>query len=235
MKTSLSEDFKIYLQPTRFIDSDSPEIIEFARSSAKGAKTEVEKAVKIFYAVRDQIIYDPYHIDISPDKFRASVVLARRSGFCVEKAILLAATARVLGIPSRLRFADVRNHLTTERLTQMMQTDLFIYHGYTEMFLNKKWVKATPPFNISLCEKSGIRPIEFDGIHDSIFHEFDTKGNKHMEYVRDRGHFADLPYEKIIAAYRKHYPMYFKETGPASTDNFEKETMREKRKNLTGH
>jgi len=228
MEVSMSEDFKIYLQPTRFINSDSPEIIEFARSSAEGAKTEIEKAVKIFYAVRDQIIYDPYHIDISPDKFRASVVLAKRSGFCVEKAILLAAMARVLGIPSRLRFADVLNHLTTERLRKMMNTDLFIFHGYTEMFLNKKWVKVTPTFNISLCEKSGVRPIEFDGIHDSIFHEFDKKRNKHMEYVRDRGHFADLPYEKIIAAYRKHYPMYFKEAGSASTDNFEKEALEER-------
>ena len=233
MEVSLSEDFSVYLRPTNFIDSDSPEIIEFARSFAKGAKTEVEKAVKIFYAVRDRITYDPYHIDISPDKFKASVVLARRSGFCVEKAILLAAMARVLGIPSRLRFADVRNHLSSKRLRKMMRTDLFVYHGYTEMLLNKKWVKATPTFNISLCEKSGVNPIEFDGIHDSIFHEFDKKRNKHMEYVRDHGHFADLPYEEIIATYRKHYPMYFKEDRPATTDNFEKEAMGEKRKNLT--
>jgi transglutaminase-like putative cysteine protease len=217
MEPSLSEDFRIYLQPTKFIDSDSPEIIKFATSSAKGAKAQVEKAVKIFYAVRDQITYDPYHLNLSPDKFRASVVLAKKSGFCVEKAILLAAMARALEIPSRLRFADVLNHLTTKRLREMMQIDLFVYHGYTEMFLNKKWVKVTPTFNISLCEKSGVRPIEFDGIHDSIFHEFDKKRNKHMEYVHDHGHYADLPYEKIMAAYKKYYPMYFTKNRYVST------------------
>ncbi len=218
MKTSLSEDFRIYLQPTKFIDSDSPEIIKFARSSAKGAKTQVEKAVKIFYAVRDRITYDPYHLNLSPDKFRASVVLAKKSGFCVEKAVLLAAMARVLEIPSRLRFADVRNHLTTKRLRKFMQTDLFVFHGYTELFLNNKWVKATPTFNRSLCERSGIRPIAFDGIHDSVFHEFDTKGKKHMEYVHDHGHYADLPYEKITTGYKKYYPMYFTKNRYVPTD-----------------
>jgi transglutaminase-like putative cysteine protease len=227
MKTSLSEDFRIYLQPTEFIDSNSPEVIKFARSEAKGAKTQVEKAVKIFYAVRDQIIYDPYHLNLSPYKFRASVVLAKKSGFCVEKAILLAAMARVLEIPVRLRFADVRNYLITEQLRKFMQTDLFVFHGYTELFLNNKWVKATPTFNRSLCERSGIRPIDFDGIHDSVFHEFDTKGKKHMEYVYDHGHYADLPYEKIMAGYKKYYPMYFTKNRHVPTDKFGKETLEE--------
>lgn len=220
MNTSFSEEFQIYLHPTKYIDSDSPEIIQYAVSSAGNAKTPVEKAINLFYAVRDQIRYDPYEIDISRDKFKASIVLAKKAGFCIEKAVLLAAVARVLEIPSRLRFADVRNHLTTEQLKELMQTDLFIFHGYTELFLNDKWVKATPTFNRSLCERFGVHPIEFDGAHDSIFHEFDTGGQKHMEYVHDRGHYADLPYEEIITTFRKHYPMYFKKDRIISKDTF---------------
>jgi len=218
-----SKDFQIYLEPTTFIDSNSPNIIEFARSAAGDAKTPIEKAVRIFYAVRDEIRYDPYHIDISRDKFKASVVLANKAGFCVEKALLLAAAARVVGIPSRLRFADVRNHLTTEQLKKLMETDLFIFHGYTELYLNNTWVKATPTFNRSLCERFGVHPIDFDGIHDSIFHEFDATGKKHMEYVNDHGYFADLPYETIMISYQKHYPLYFSEKRHISTDEFEKE------------
>jgi transglutaminase-like putative cysteine protease len=228
MKVFESNDFQIYLEPTTFIDSNSPNVIEFALSSVGDAKTPIEKVVRLFYAVRDEIRYDPYHIDISRDTFRASVVLANKSGFCVEKALLLAAAARVVGIPSRLRFADVRNHLTTEQLKKLMETDLFIFHGYTELYLNNKWVKATPTFNRSLCERFGVHPIDFDGVNDSIFHEFDAKGKKHMEYVNDHGYFADLPYETIMTSYQKHYPLYFTGKKHISTDEFEKEALKER-------
>ena len=229
MVTSMIEDLEIYLQPTPFIDSDHPEVIKFARRSAADAGSKTDQAVRIFFAVRDQIKYDPYTIDLAEDKFSASVVLGKKSGYCVEKALLLAAAARALGIPSRLRFATVRNHLTTERLKQIMKTDLFIYHGYTEMFLNNRWVKATPTFNLSLCERFGVKPLDFDGIHDAIFHEFDRKGNRHMEYVHDHGFFADLPYEMIMATFRKHYPMYFTQDKASLAGNFEEEALRERK------
>lgn len=228
MPESRAQDFHDYLVPTRHIDSDSAEVIAFASSRVGTAQSPVDRAVNLFYAVRDEIKYDPYHIDISREKFTASAVLAKKFGFCIEKALLLAASARVVDIPSRLRFADVRNHLTTARLKELMDTDLFIFHGYTELFLNNKWVKATPTFNKSLCQRFGVNPIDFDGIHDSIFHEFDSRGKKHMEYVRDRGHYADLPYDEILEAFRKHYPMYFKEEGPRSVSSFEEEASQER-------
>jgi len=216
-----------YLVPTQHIDSDSTEVITFATERIGGAKSHVERAVRLFYAVRDEIKYDPYHIDISRESFTASVVLSKKSGFCIEKALLLAASARAVEIPSRLRFADVRNHLTTARLKELMNTDLFIFHGYTELFLNNTWIKATPTFNASLCRRFGVRPIEFDGIHDSIFHEFDSRGEKHMEYVRDRGHYADLPYDELIATFKKYYPHFFKEDRSRSIYSFEEEASQD--------
>lgn len=229
MENSATGDLEIYLRSTRFIDSDHPAVIAFARASAKDAGCDVDRAIRIFYAVRDQVRYDPYCLDLSKDKFKASVVLAKRSGYCVEKALLLAAMARALRIPGRLRFADVRNHLTTARLREIMKTDLFIYHGYTEMFLSGRWVKATPTFNLSLCERFGVKPLDFDGEHDAIFHEFDRKGDRHMEYIHDHGPFADLPYDLIMAAFRKHYPLYFTQDGSELAGDFEAEALREQK------
>jgi transglutaminase-like putative cysteine protease len=229
MTKTATEDLGIYLRPTRFIDSDHPAVIAFSQAATGGAGRDRDRAIRIFYAVRDQIKYDPYCLDLSRDKFKASKVLGKKAGYCVEKALLLVAAARSLGIPGRLRFADVRNHLTTARLKEIMKTDLFIYHGYTEMFLNGRWVKATPTFNLSLCERFGVKPLDFDGEHDAIFHEFDRKGNRHMEYVHDHGPFADLPYDLIMDTFRKHYPIYFTQDESALAGDFEAEALRERK------
>jgi transglutaminase-like putative cysteine protease len=199
-------EHEAYLRPTRFLDADHPRVIDFARASAEDRTGAVEQAPALYSAVRDGIRYDPNHIDLRPDAMRASSVLARGTGFCVTKAILLAAAARALGIPSRLGFADVRNHLTTERMHRAMGTDLFVFHGYAELYLEDRWVKATPAFNRTLCDRFDVAPLEFDGRHDSLFQQADRRGNRYMEYVRDRGPYADLPLDEIRAAFTEHYP-----------------------------
>ncbi len=224
MKRKFSEeDFQIFLQPTRFIDSDSLAVAEYARSATADAITDVEKGVKLYYAVRDGIRYDAYAITFDPSAYKASSVLAAKAGFCIQKAILLAAVAREVGIPSRLGFADVRNHLTTERLRELMGTDVFAFHGYTELFLDGRWVKATPAFNRSLCERFKVRPLEFDGNSDSLFHPFDTEGRKHMEYLRDHGHFSDFPFERMVKAFKEHYGHLFRKGAAWPRGDFEKE------------
>jgi len=215
---NLSTDERtLYLMPTHFIDSNACEVETFAKESADNAKTDTDRAIRIFYAVRDQIRYDPYHVSISPDEIRASKVLERRSGWCVEKALLLAAAARALDIPSRLGFADIRNHLTPESLKNFLGTDLFVFHGYTEMFLNNRWIKATPAFDLALCTRFNIVPVEFTAEQNASFHPYDVKGNKHIEYVNDRGIFADLPLEKIAAGLISCYPRMFDGNNPAET------------------
>lgn len=194
-----------HLQPTPSIDSDHPAVQAFAWQHAQG-QDERERAVALYLAVRDGFRYDPYRIDLSPSGMRASTVLAQGHGWCVPKAVLLTAACRAAGIPARLGFADVRNHLSTERMRQTMQTDLFIWHGYTELWLEGAWRKATPAFNIELCEKFGLLPLDFDGVHDSIYHAFDKAGNRHMEYVNERGAFDDLPLDRLVADFHATYP-----------------------------
>lgn len=187
-----------YLKPTEFIDSDSPAVRDFAKKATAGAATPREKAVKLYYAVRDGIYYDPYRIDPSRQAFRASTILGKGYGYCVAKAVVLAAVLRASEIPCKLHFADVRNHLTTERLKALMQTDTFFYHGYNDILLDGCWIKVTPTFNLSLCEKFKVKPLDWDGAADAVFHPFDLAGRRHMEYIKDHGSFADLPYDAII-------------------------------------
>lgn len=197
-----------YLQPAQFIDSAHAAVAAFARQHARGG-SDRDRAVSLYYAVRDGIRYNPF-LDFSRDEaYRASSVLTLGEGFCVGKAALLAACARAVGVPARVGFADVKNHLTTPRLRELMGSDLFIYHGYTELLLEGRWVKATPAFNLVLCERFKVKPLEFDGREDSIFHPFDTDGRRHMEYVHDRGTFADVPAEQIKRDFRDYYPSHY--------------------------
>ena len=195
------------LAPTALIDSDHPAVLAFAQQHARGSSPR-DRAVALALAVRDGFRYDPYRCDLSPQGMRASAVLAQGVGWCVPKATLLAAVCRAAGIPARLGFADVRNHLSTERMRQSMQTDTFYWHGYTEIWLGGAWRKATPAFNLSLCQKFGLRPLDFDGVADSIYHPFDVAGNRHMEYVAQRGSFDDLPLAQIMRDFECHYPRW---------------------------
>ena len=206
MRRTRLEDLSIYLAPGRCVDSAHPEVMAFARREAEGLLEPRDIAVKLYYAVRDGVRYDPYRIDLTADGMTASRCLAMGYGFCVTKAALLAAALRVHGIATRLGFADVRNHLTSERLRKTMGTDLFSFHGYTEVWLDGRWVKATPAFNLSLCERAGTRALEFDGQHDSVLQPFDLSGRRHMEYVRDRGTYVDVPLEELVRTWDADYP-----------------------------
>lgn len=211
------------LRPTPFLDSDHPTIVEFSRSVAAQHASDVDRAVAFYYAVRDGIRYDPYRVDLRPEALRASTVLEKGFGFCIPKAILLAAAARAAGIPSRLGFADVKNHLATERLLQAMRTDIFAFHGYAELLLDGAWVKATPAFNASLCERFDVPPLEFDGREDSLFQQFNRRGERYMEYVRDRGHYPDVPLDELRGALVEHYPALATADGYDLEGQFEEE------------
>lgn len=217
-----------YLTPTYFLDATSPAVEQYAQRVCACADSPLERAVRLYYAVRDEIRYDPYDLKYSREAFKASTIITKGSGYCVAKAVVLAALGRQQGIPSRLGFADVRNHLSTSRLRQVMGTDTFYYHGYTEFMLNGSWVKATPAFNLSLCRHFKVKPLEFDGTCDSIFHEFNTEGQKHMEYLCDHGRFAELPYEEIFSSYHHHYPAMFEMiNSTASAGDFYREAEEE--------
>jgi len=194
-----------YCEASAIVDSDNLTVIEFARRNIGSSLDPKGQAISLYYAVRDGIRYDPYTLDLSINGLKASTTLSVLRGWCVSKAIVLAACCRVMKIPARLGFADVRNHLTTARMRSIMKTDVFYWHGYTSIFLDGQWVKATPAFNIELCDKFRLRPLEFNGMTDSIYHPFDLEGNMHMEYLQYRGEFADVPLNEMMDTFRREY------------------------------
>jgi transglutaminase-like putative cysteine protease len=194
------------LRSATMVNSDHTAVIDFALSVAKGAVDERDRAVKLYYAVRDGFRYDPYKVDLSVTGLQASRVLSDGFGWCVPKAVLLAAACRAVGIAARIGLADVRNHLSTARLRETMGTDMFYGHGYTAIQVAGRWVKATPAFNVELCRKMGLHTLEFDGTADSIYHPFDLSGRRHMEYVAFRGEFDDVPRDELLRVFATHYP-----------------------------
>jgi transglutaminase-like putative cysteine protease len=220
------EEAGAWRRPTPFVDSAAPSIVEFARTAAGGETDVRRRAIALYYAVRDGITYTPYCDFRSPETYRASSVLTKGAGFCVGKAALLTAVARADGIPARLHFADVRNHLCTPRLRSLVGGDVFYYHGYVELELEQRWVKATPAFDLGLCERFGVVPLEFDGREDSVFQAYDRAGRRHMEYVLDRGVAADVPVAEIVATFTREYPRLVEAGAAAAPTRFRDEASR---------
>jgi hypothetical protein len=196
----------LYGGPTAILDCHHPAVQAFARKAIPLCRTDpVARAVSLFYAVRDQIRYDPYMPFYRPEHYRASTTLATGRGFCVGKAALLCALGRAVDIPSRLGFADLRNHLVPKPLRETLGSDLFVYHGYTEFWLEGRWVKATPAFNAELFWRQGVAPLDFDGCHDAVLPARTDDGEPFIEYRHDHGSRSDVPVGEIVAAWRRTY------------------------------
>jgi len=194
-----------YLLPTSIIDSDNEKVIRFADEMVGNESDTIRTAVRLYHAVRDSIWYDPYYPFHLPEHYRASNIIQSRRGFCIHKASLLCALGRARGIPTRIGFANVRNHLATRQLLELMRTDVFAYHGYTEFYLEGKWVRATPAFNKELCQRHNVAPLEFNGYEDSIFQAYNNDNKPFMEYLEYLGTYADIPVDIILAGFEKVY------------------------------
>ena len=202
---------RLYTDPAEYIDSDHPAVEQFSRAAAPADASDREKASLLYRAVRDDIRYNPYVNMRTPETFRASSVLIAGNGYCVGKAALYAAACRIHGIPARVGFADVRNHLTTEKLRQSMGTDVFMWHGFTEVYVEGAWRKATPTFNATLCAKIGVQPLDFDGLGDALLHQFDGAGRTFMQYVNEHGSYHDVPTKFLMREMARQYAEMYHE------------------------
>ncbi len=205
---SISEE---YLKPTEFLDFNSTEVRDFVDTCISSNCDINENMIRLYYKTRDAILYNTYNIPVEASYYKASSTIKRGFGFCIPKAILLAAAARAIGVPSRLGYVDVTNHIASDKILNLLRTNIFVFHSYTDLYLNGKWVKATPAFNIALCEKFDVEPLDFNVTEDSLFQQFNKKGDKYMEYLYDHGTFDDLPFQKMVDVLRNAYPHIFEE------------------------
>ena len=193
----MSSEMGQYLRATFTIEAEHEKIIETATKVTRGCSNDEEKAIKIFYFVRDSIRYNIYMISVFIEDFRASRILEWGKAYCVQKAVLLTALGRAAGIPSRLVFAKIKNHKLPAHILEMMGTNTFPRHGYNQFFLNGRWVSAAATFDKVLCEKNGLRAVEFDGKKDAILPEKDLKGAPYIEYIEKFPPKEDLPFDWI--------------------------------------
>ncbi len=195
-----------YLEETYYFDYNTESIQNIIKDLKESTLTQKEKAKQLYLKIRDLWRYDPYLIHLTKEGYKASVIAEKNSGHCIDKSILLIACLRGLGIPARIHLAKVKNHIGVERLIEKFGTNELTPHGMVNIFLNDKWLKASPAFNKELCEKCNVEPLEFDGEQDSMFQEFNKEGSVFMEYLEDYGHFDDVPLGFIFNNMKEHYP-----------------------------
>lgn len=192
--------FVQYLRPTFFIDSDADAVAEKAAALTGTLKDERARAVRMFTFVRDEIKYNLFTPRTAPEDFRASVVLSRGAGYCVQKAVLFTALNRAAGIPARLRFAEIRNHRTSSELLNKRGSNVFVYNGLAEVLLSGNWIKAAPTYDAAYCLKNGFSMVDFDGTQDALLPSQTPDGDPHIDYLKDRGSYEDLPFDTLRAA-----------------------------------
>lgn len=197
------EDF---IKETAYIDYRSKEIQAIIAPFVKENLSKKELAKRIYLKVRDSYRYFPYRVGLKDEHYKASLITKQTRGNCIEKSIIYIACMRALGIPARLRLARVKNHIGIEKFEEKFQTSEITPHGMAEIYLNDKWLKASPAFNKELCDYCNVASLDFDGENDSIFQEFDKNGGKFMEYLEDYGYFADVPKDFIVENVFSNYP-----------------------------
>ena len=198
---------KDYLKDTFYLDFKSEEYTLFT----EGLELDddpIKKAIQLYMLVRDRYLYDPYHLNLTPEGLQTSKLLNKKRAWCVEKAAILAALARKHSIPSRLGYAIVTNHIGVEKLVNYLRRKEIVFHGFTELYLEGRWVKCTPAFDQRICRLSNVQVLEWDGQTDSMFQEFE-KDKRFMEYLHFYGHFDDIPIELMNSEMKKYYPHLF--------------------------
>lgn len=198
-----------YLTSTYFFDFENEHIQNLLQEFQSDSLSPKEKAIQVYLKIRDGWRYNAFQINLNKEAFRASEISQRPEGHCIDKAILLTTCLRGLGIPARVHFAKVKNHIAVESLTKKIGTNELTPHGMVDIFLGEKWIKSSPAFNASLCEKCNVEPLDFDGENDSVFQEYNRDGNEFMEYIEDYGHFEDLPLDFILQNMKEHYGHLF--------------------------
>jgi transglutaminase-like putative cysteine protease len=187
----------IYLKPTQTIDSDHESIQEIAKALSRNRAGWVEKATRLFYFVRDSIPYNLFMISMYAEDFKANCILEWKQGYCVQKAVLLAALARAMGIPARLAFARIRNHRTPAELREKLGTNIFPRHCYNQLYLEGRWINLAATFDQGLCQRHELPTVEFNGTDDALLPPLDFNENSYIEYLRLYGSRADLPLKWI--------------------------------------
>jgi transglutaminase-like putative cysteine protease len=200
---------KEYLQTTPILEVDDVSTQQLIKEIDRSTSLK-EQAIALYYLVRDRFLYDSYHLDLRPEALKSSTILEKRRAWCVEKSIVLATSLRALGISSSLGYGIVINHIGVDRLTRCLKRKEIVFHGYVSGYLDGKWVKTTPAFDINVCRLSGVEPLDWDGENDALFQAYQGD-QKFMEFIHFYGDFDDVPVQLMNDEMERYYPHLFEE------------------------
>ena len=79
------------------------------------------------------------------------------------------------------------------------------WHGYAQLLLSGRWISVSPTFDTLTCQRAGVPPLEFDGVHDALLQSFDG-GAATMGYIKRHGLFHDVPARFLAAEMPRLYP-----------------------------
>ena len=150
------EGLDVYLAPSDEINSDSSEIISFAKAATAASANPYLQARLLFSAVNGYLTYD----NTERESRSAQAAYAQGSGNCVDYANLYAATLRAMGIPARVcggflydptvqldnAFLSPKGHINADRLR----------HNWVEFYIKGVgWLVADPTFSYRDGDSSG--------------------------------------------------------------------------------
>lgn len=193
------------IAPTSFLNADHPTLQECISRLGVIDLAPIERAVRLFEFVRDDITYD-FLPKLTREEYEASHTLRAGKGFCTQKAVLLAALGRAAGVPTALVLTDIRDDSVPERITRLMGgMNLFEYHGVAAFHLDGRWVKADATQSPDIVLRKRYRRVEFDGRHDALLASDTLEGKPHIRYESVRGVYADLPFDEMAEVFRERF------------------------------
>ena len=196
-------DLAPYLAPDTMIQADHPDIIRTASSIVEGSTDDRERAVRIFYWVREHIAYC-----IESDR-SALEVLQEGRGICVTKTVLHVALLRAAGVPARIGHADYRADVLRSIFPDSYmdrQPEVYPLHTFAEVYLDGQWITCDATIDRSFGEEFGFAVMEFDGVHptDTMVGEANTvrryssrSGPEMMELYAAALRDIDLSHEEL--------------------------------------
>lgn len=193
-----------FASSSAIFDHLHPTVQDFvARAIGPDTLSDKDKAVRIYYAVRDDIFYEVFGTDISGDGLAASSIITSKRGFCLHKSICFVAACRAAGLAARLLVDKVKNHVTTQELSALVGGQEFL-HWFAEVRVDNVWLKVSPTFNKQMCQLFGMRALDFDGQSHSINQHYGAE--VFMEYMGEPASFADPSHEELLEYIEAHHP-----------------------------
>src|SRR5205085_573567 len=170
------------LAATPFVECVHADVARTAVSVA-GAESDLPaRARSLFRFVRDEVRYE-FMAKLEPEQYRASAVLSARAGFCVQKAVLLAALSRAAQVPCAIVLSDLRDRTLPKDIVAAMGTDVMHDHGLNAFHLEGAWRLADASLSPDIVQRKRYRPVDFDGVAHALLAPTTLDGSPHAEYL----------------------------------------------------